>query len=144
VRVVQLRPEEAARVVRACDVFATSAAERADALLPMTEATLRGDRSERPPMEVIVRIDAASLNGNAGGAGISADSAETSRRLLCECGVVPVIEDALDKALEGASRARRRPRARERERSRERERIRARLLVCALDTCASPPAFASG
>jgi hypothetical protein len=94
---VQLRPEEAAQVVRACDGFAASAAERPDALLTMAEATLRGDRPERPPVEVMVHIDAATLNGNAEGAGISA---ETSRRLLCDCGVVPVIEDAQGKALE--------------------------------------------
>ena len=35
---VQLRPEEAAQVLRACDVFAGSA-----------EATLRGDQPDRPP-----------------------------------------------------------------------------------------------
>jgi hypothetical protein len=76
---VQLRPEEAAPVVRACAGFAASAAERADALLTMAEATLRGDRPERPPVEVMVHIDAATLNGNAEGSG---GSAETSRRLL--------------------------------------------------------------
>ena len=94
---VQLRPEEAARVVRACDVFAKSAAERADALLTMAEATLRGDRPERPPVEVMVHLDAASLQGNAEGSGISA---ETSRRLLCDCGVVPVAEDGEGKPLD--------------------------------------------
>src|SRR5262245_34716068 len=46
----QLRPEEAARVLAACDVFAKSAGERADALLTMAEATLRGDRPDRPPV----------------------------------------------------------------------------------------------
>ena len=46
---VQLRPEEAAQVLRACDVFAGSATERADALVTMAEATLRGDQPDRPP-----------------------------------------------------------------------------------------------
>src|SRR5688572_33077887 len=49
---IQLRPDEAARVLRACDVFAESAARRADALVTMAEATLRGDRPDRPPVEV--------------------------------------------------------------------------------------------
>lgn len=87
----QLRPEEAARVLAACDVFAASAAERADALLTMAEATLRGDRPDRPPVEVMVHIDAATLTGAAGATGVSA---ETARRLLCDAGIVPTLEDA--------------------------------------------------
>jgi hypothetical protein len=86
----QLRPEEAARILAACDVFAASAAERPDALVTMAEATLRGDHPDRPPVEVLVHIDAATLTGEAEGAGISA---EVSRRLLCDAGVVPVLED---------------------------------------------------
>jgi hypothetical protein len=86
----QLLPEEAARVLAACDVFATSAAERADALVTMAEATLRGDQPDRPPVEVLVHIDAVTLAGTQGDSGLSA---ETSRRLLCDAGVVPVLED---------------------------------------------------
>jgi len=88
---VQLRPEEAAQVLRACDVFAKSAAERADALVTMAEATLRGDQPDRPPVEVMLHIDATSLTGEVHGAGVSA---ETSRRLLCDAGVIPARDDA--------------------------------------------------
>ncbi|HEX6315690.1 MAG TPA: DUF222 domain-containing protein [Gemmatimonadaceae bacterium] len=86
----QLRPEEAARVVAACDVFATSASERADALVTIAEATLRGDKPERPPVEIMVHIDAATLTGAQGAYGVSA---ETCRRLLCDAGVVPILDD---------------------------------------------------
>jgi uncharacterized protein DUF222 len=86
---VQLLPEEAARVLAACDVFAGRASERADALVTMAEATLRGDKPDRPPVEVTVHIDAGSLTGNCGAAGVSE---ETCRRLLCDSGVVTVLE----------------------------------------------------
>ena len=86
----QLRPDEAARVLAACDVFAASAAERPDALLTMAEATLRGDEPDRPPVEILLHIDADTLTGAQGGTGISA---ETSRRLLCDAGVRPVSGD---------------------------------------------------
>jgi hypothetical protein len=69
----QLRPEEAARVLAACDVFAHSAKERADALVTMAEATLRGDKPDRPPV-VLVHIDAATLIGVAGSTGIPAET----------------------------------------------------------------------
>jgi hypothetical protein len=93
----QLRPEEAARVIAACDVFAASAAERADALVTLADATLRGDQPDRPPAEVLVHIDAATLTGNTAGAGIPS---EACRRLLCDSGVVPILEDAEGKPLE--------------------------------------------
>jgi hypothetical protein len=86
----QLRPEEAARVLAACDVFAGSAAERADALLTMAEATLRGDQPQRPPVEIVVHIDAATLAGNHGDTGIPA---EISRRLLCDAAIIPALDD---------------------------------------------------
>ncbi len=45
----------------------------------------------RPPVEVVVHISAADLEGVTElGDGISA---ETCRRLLCDCGVVPMLED---------------------------------------------------
>ena len=87
----QLRPEEAARVVAACDVFAKKATERADALVTMAEATLRGDKPERPPVEVVLHVDAGTLHGNLDGTGVSA---ETSRRILCDAGVVPALESS--------------------------------------------------
>jgi hypothetical protein len=93
----QLRPEEAARVLAACDVFAGSAAERADALVTMAEATLRGDQPQRPPNEVVIHIDAATLAGNQGDTGIPA---ETSRRLLCDAGILPAVDDAEGRTLD--------------------------------------------
>ena len=93
----QLKPEEAARVLCACDVFAGSAAERPDALLTMAEATLRGDQPRRPPVEIVVHIDAATLAGNHDDTGISA---EVSRRLLCDAGVIPALDDEEGRTLE--------------------------------------------
>ena len=87
----QLRPEEAARVLAACDVFAGAAHERVDALLTMAEATLRGDQPDRPPVEVLLHIDAATLTGHHQDTAVSA---ETSRRLLCDAGVIPILDDA--------------------------------------------------
>ena len=85
---IQLCPEEAARLLEALEI---SAETRLEGLLAMAEATLRGDRPDRPPVEVMVHVDAATLAGHCGQAGIPA---ETSRRLLCDAGVVPVLEDA--------------------------------------------------
>ena len=85
---VQLRPEEAARLLEALEI---SAETRLEGLLAMAEATLRGDKPDRPPVEVMVHVEAATLTGHCDQAGISA---ETSRRLLCDAGVVPVLEDA--------------------------------------------------
>ena len=85
---IQLRPDEAARLLKVCDV---SAGTRIDGLVTMAEATLRGDQPERPPVEVLVHIDAATLVGQEERAGISA---ETARRLLCDSGIVPVLTDA--------------------------------------------------
>jgi hypothetical protein len=93
----QLRPEEAARVLAACDAAAGEGERRVDGLLAMAEATLRGDKPERPPVEVMVHIDAGTLTGAAAGAGVSA---ETSRRLLCDAGVVAVLEDGGGKPLD--------------------------------------------
>ena len=85
---IQLCPDEAARLLKACHV---SAETRLDGILSMAEATLRGDQLDRPPVEVLVQIDAATLVGQEEQAGISA---ETSRRLLCDAGIVPVLTDA--------------------------------------------------
>src|SRR5262249_2221071 len=83
---IQLRPDEATRVLKACDV---SAETRLDGLVAMAEATLRGDHPDRPPVEVLVHVDAATLTGRDEQAGISA---ETARRLLCDAGIVPVLD----------------------------------------------------
>ena len=84
---VQLRPEEASRVLAACSSD-PSAGTRLDGFLAMTEGALRGDRPERPPIEVMVHVDASTLEGRTVDAGIPP---ETARRLLCDAGVVPVL-----------------------------------------------------
>ncbi len=84
----QLRPEEASRLLEACRV---SADTRVDGLMALAEATLRGDAVDRPPIEVTVQVDAATLAGHNQDTGLSA---ETSRRLLCDAGIVPMVVDS--------------------------------------------------
>jgi len=57
-----------------------------------------GRRTVRPPIEVVVHITASDLQGMTElGDGISA---ETCRRLLCDCGVVPMLEDEQGKTID--------------------------------------------
>jgi hypothetical protein len=107
---VRLLPDEAARVMRAFEVF--GAGNLADGAVAVAEqALLRGravkdtgtaaaeekavvapSTSARPPVEVVLHISAADLEGETSlGDGISPD---VSRRILCDCGVVPLLEDA--------------------------------------------------
>ena len=81
---IQLAPDEAARLLKACDA---SAEARLDGLVTMAEATLRGDHPDRPPVEVLVHVDAATLLGEEEQTGISA---EICRRLLCDAVIVPI------------------------------------------------------
>ena len=85
---IQLASDEAARLLKACDAAADT---RVDGLLVMAEATLRGDHPDRPPVEVLVHVDAATLGGEEEQTGISA---ETARRLLCDAGIVPILNGA--------------------------------------------------
>ncbi len=102
---IQLPADEAATVLEAIRVSAetTSAAgsaRRADGVVAMAEATLAGTsvRAGKPPVEVMVHVDAATLTGHTNrGDGISA---ETSRRLLCDCGVVPSLEDDIGRIID--------------------------------------------
>jgi hypothetical protein len=72
---------------------------RADALVSLAQAYLRGDCPERSPIEITISIPAASLRaeivdpvevGEIGDALLSPDAV---RRLSCDAGVVEVIED---------------------------------------------------
>ena len=98
---IQLRllPEEAATVLKAFEVM--GGGQRADGAVALAESALAGrlrgteDDEEsagvRPPVEVVVHVQAADLEGRTElGDGISA---ETSRRILCDAGVVPLLED---------------------------------------------------
>ena len=106
---IQLRllPEEAARVMKALEVMGSG--NRADGAVALAEAALAGrlagnaagdgeGPSVRPPVEVVVHVEAADLEGRTElGDGISA---EVSRRLLCDAGVVPILEDAQGKTID--------------------------------------------
>ena len=74
---IQLPPEEAAAVLEAMKLSAESE-NRADGVVAMAEATLSGEgaRAGKPPVEVMVHVDAASLNGHTDhGDGLPAGSA---------------------------------------------------------------------
>ena len=96
---LKLLPEEAARFLKAIEVC-TDGGGLADGAVHMAEAALLGQRGEnvRPPVEVVVHVSAESLEGHTdAGDGIPAG---TSRRLLCDCGVVPMLEDERGKTLD--------------------------------------------
>src|SRR5690349_2178879 len=85
---LRLHPDEAARVMKAFE--AVGEGNLADGAVRVAEAAMVGGDVVRPPVEAVVHIDAESLEGHTDlGDGISA---ETSRRLLCDCGVVPMLE----------------------------------------------------
>lgn len=84
---------------------------RADALIAMAEGVVRGDAPRRSPIELVVTVAADTLHGTAGVSAEPSDapiavfadgtcvSAETARRLACDCGVVHVTEDTNGNAL---------------------------------------------
>jgi hypothetical protein len=89
---LRLLPDEAARVLRAIQHVAGTGS-LADGAVALAEAGLAGtDRPGRPPVEVVLHVDADTLEGRTeAGDGIPA---ETCRRLLCDAGIVPVTEEA--------------------------------------------------
>jgi hypothetical protein len=106
---IQLRllPEEAARVMKAFEVAGRG--NRADGAVAVADAALGGKLpgdggSVRPPVEVVVHVQARDLEGETElGDGISA---EVSRRLLCDAGVVPILEDERGKTIDVGRRTR--------------------------------------
>jgi hypothetical protein len=100
---IQLRllPDEAARVMKAFEV--SGRGNRADGAVALAEAALAGKVagegvSVRSPVEVVVHVQAGDLEGRTElGDGISA---EVSRRLLCDAGVVPILEDEQGKTID--------------------------------------------
>lgn len=102
---VVLHPEEAAAVWEALTRVAREREEgarfcRTDALVQLAEGVLRGDRPERSSTELIVTVAADVLDGSnpaalqvAATSDGTAVSAETARRLACDCGVVHITED---------------------------------------------------
>ena len=98
---VRLHPEEAARFIRALELL--GGGNLADGAVALADLALSGARAgdteppasqpatRRPPVEVVVHMSAADLQGVTElGDGVSA---ETCRRLLCDSGVVPMLED---------------------------------------------------
>ena len=102
-------PTESATTASATTASSTSDAQRptaadrrfdrAEALVSIARDVLRGDRVQAVPTELVVTVSAETL------AGVGADpiavtqdgtciSAETARRLACDCGIVPVVEGA--------------------------------------------------
>ena len=118
IRIV-LHPDEAARVMKALEL-ASDGGNLADGAVSLAESALAGrevatsdapaeprpalagreiatsdapaePRPVRPPVEVVVHISAETLTGETElGDGVSA---EVARRLLCDAGVVPMLED---------------------------------------------------
>jgi len=94
---VLLPPDEAERVLKAIDACAETrlgdaALDRADGLVALADDRLRGNAPDRSPVDITLQIDAATLQGQLpDGTGVSA---ETARRLCCDAGIAPVLEDA--------------------------------------------------
>jgi len=75
--------------------------DRADALVSIARAVLRGDRVHAVPTELVVTVAAETLVNPLSAPdpfAVTSDgtcvSAETARRLACDCGVVHMVEDA--------------------------------------------------
>ena len=86
---VRLFPEEAARVLKAFEAAAENGT-LADGAVALADGRLGGGGG-RPPVEVVLHVEAESLEGSTeAGDGISAEVCE---RLLCDCGVVPMLEE---------------------------------------------------
>jgi hypothetical protein len=78
---------------------AKRAFSRADALVSLAQAYLRGDRPHRSPIEIVLTIPETGLHEEAtdpvqvGEMGDSLLSGQTARRLACDAGVIEVVED---------------------------------------------------
>ncbi|HEU5059939.1 MAG TPA: DUF222 domain-containing protein, partial [Kofleriaceae bacterium] len=99
---IQLRllPDEAARVMKAMEVAGSG--NRADGVVALAEMALAGGvregQSVRPPVEVVVHVQAADLEGRTElGDGVSA---EVCQRVLCDAGMVPMFEDEAGKTID--------------------------------------------
>jgi hypothetical protein len=96
---LRLAPEEAARVMKALEV-ASGGGNLADGAVAMAELVLGGSGGGpvRSPVEVVVHVSAESLEGTTElGDGLPA---EVSRRLLCDAGVVPMLEDGSGRVID--------------------------------------------
>jgi hypothetical protein len=95
---ITVTAEEAASITAALDACAPTPNRRAEGLVAMADECLRGSAPNRNPTEVIVHIEADDLSGTTGdGASVPAG---TSRRLLCDAGVVAMVRGADGKTLD--------------------------------------------
>jgi hypothetical protein len=128
---IRLHPEEAARLMRALEVRADGGS-LADGAVALADSALAGssdgDGPSRPPVEIVVHVSAATLEGHTEpGDGLSA---ETCRRLLCDAGVVPLLEDASGKTIDVGRKTRTIPPA-------LRRALRARDRTCCYPGCSN-------
>ncbi len=95
---IRVHPDEATQLMQAIRVSAeTSGGEMADGAVAMAEDVLRGRAPNRAPVDVSLHVSAETWQGHTeDGTGVSA---ETCRRLCCDAGVAPVVEDADGKVL---------------------------------------------
>ncbi|HKE16302.1 MAG TPA: DUF222 domain-containing protein [Kofleriaceae bacterium] len=107
---IRLHPEEAARLMRAIEhcadkgSLADGAVALADVGLAGAAGADGGDGPMRPPVEVVAHVAAATLEGHTHlGDGLSA---ETCRRVLCDAGVVPMLEDDAGKTIDVGRKSR--------------------------------------
>jgi hypothetical protein len=91
---IRLGAEEAGRLLKACDAAADT---RIDGLCALAEGALRGDHPDRPPVEVTVHVSAETPQAWTDEAPISPP---VVARLLCDAGVVPILEDRQGKPLD--------------------------------------------
>jgi hypothetical protein len=115
-----LRPDEALLVMQAIEQVAKHASagtfDRANGLVSLAQAVLRGDAPECTPVEIVVTIPHTALAASTAAepgldtVGVLADgsavSAETCRRLACDAGLVAIIEDAAGQPLSVGRRTR--------------------------------------
>ena len=100
---IQVRPEEAATLTAAME-SASDTGELVDGLMAMAEESARGDKPHRPPAEVVVHIDANTMTGQLpDGSGVPTEVCE---RLLCDAGIVPVLEDEHGRTLDVGRKSR--------------------------------------
>jgi hypothetical protein len=102
---IRVLPDEAARLMRAIEVCAGTGS-LVDGAVALAESALTGAAggTVRPPVEVVLHVDADTLEGHTeAGDGIPA---ETCRRILCDAGIVPLAEDGSGKTIDVGRKSR--------------------------------------
>jgi hypothetical protein len=104
---IRVLPEEAARVMKAIEHCAEGRS-LADGAVALAEVALGGspggEGNIKSPVEVVVHVNAGDLIGET--AEGDRVPAETARRLLCDAGVVPMLEDESGKTIDVGRKSR--------------------------------------